>query len=760
MGPVVLEVASVAAAPAWRLAIREFRGVLIKVVASREVVVLRKVVRLALLPVRFVLGKILSGDWVPGGPWIAVWSSFAFAANVQTYKQIAGLTWRLARAQVTAWRGNTEEKSRVACELCDSIIGLILKFDSNSPEDIDCEELCPFGMKKCVRTCDAIVEAIATSSHYPCVAANLCEDEFAGASDSFGALLGGEAKCAWDKAERACAPKGVCTKTGSAPRFVVDVAPALAKCELHPGLELWGKYQSKLAQHAGALVGALQHRPTCGEEGASPLFCVQEPTSRAQIFSARTATTLVLGVGILRSVRAIETSGGDDDKLMLTFWIVFVLATLAERVLVVLLSRHPFYYHAKLLVVLFITYFDGAEYLYRKLRRLRYRVAHSSAWRKRLGPLFLPRYLHEDVSAETYAQRKARAEANAVLKLEQQAAFGALGAVADYANRTSLAEAYKAAVKNDLGQDARDALVSLWDKEEFAFLYARVHAVSGLRVAEDRGRAGGDPRPRLARSTSNLAADLDKGARLCYAEMHLVLPGPADATPPAGGQTATAARPSPPTSPVKREARRHSAVGDLLSARSKKDDVPFLRQMSTPDRTFHRRGAATARTPGSRARSRSDADTKAPEASADATPTGRLAARLERVRVAAVAFLRHTWLVEAFLGHFEDDALSSAVSELRPAGDEDWNADLELKLSGGEIDAMGKWHNPDAAYMEVLVQVWAHSTFSEDTNLGEARVPVCVLMHGGPVKVEDLVLRDARGNPTGKLTTTLRLASS
>ena len=101
---------------------------------------------------------------------------------------------------------------------------------------------------------------------------------------------------------------------------------------------------------------------------------------------------------------------------------VRVVHLLAERVLVVLLSRHPFYYHAKLLVVLFITYFDGAEYLYRRLRRLRYRVAHSSAWRKRLGPLFLPRYLHEDVSAETYAQRKARAEANAVLKLEQQAA--------------------------------------------------------------------------------------------------------------------------------------------------------------------------------------------------------------------------------------------------------------------------------------------------------------------------------------------------
>ena len=56
---------------------------------------------------------------------------------------------------------------------------------------------------------------------------------------------------------------------------------------------------------------------------------------------------------------------------------------------------------------LFITYFDGAEVLYRKLRRLRYRVAHSSIWRKRMGPLFLLRYLHEDVSTETWTAVKA-----------------------------------------------------------------------------------------------------------------------------------------------------------------------------------------------------------------------------------------------------------------------------------------------------------------------------------------------------------------
>ena len=165
-----------AAAPPWRVAVGRAGSILRALLGSREVRVVRRVARVALWPVNFVLGNILSGNWVPSGPWIVVWSSFAFAANVQTYKQIVGLSWRLAKAQVAAWRGDSEEKSRVACELCDTIIGLILKFDSNSPEDIDCGELCPFGMGKCVRTCESIVEAIATSSHYPCVAAQLCAD--------------------------------------------------------------------------------------------------------------------------------------------------------------------------------------------------------------------------------------------------------------------------------------------------------------------------------------------------------------------------------------------------------------------------------------------------------------------------------------------------------------------------------------------------------------------------------------------------------
>lgn len=53
-------------------------GVVRGMVAPRHLVRVWKVVW---WPFGFVLGNILSGNWVPSGPWIAIWSLFAFAAG-------------------------------------------------------------------------------------------------------------------------------------------------------------------------------------------------------------------------------------------------------------------------------------------------------------------------------------------------------------------------------------------------------------------------------------------------------------------------------------------------------------------------------------------------------------------------------------------------------------------------------------------------------------------------------------------------------
>lgn len=54
----------------------------------------------------------------------------------------------------------------------------------------------------------------------------------------------------------------------------------------------------------------------------------------------------------------------------------------------------------------------------------------------------------------------------------------------------------------------------------------------------------------------------------------------------------------------------------------------------------------------------------------------------------------------------------------------------------------------------------ARNKDSPSTCPGSARVPLCELMHGGPVKLTDLPIKDDKGRQTGLITPTLRLASS
>ena len=92
----------------------------------------RVVWRVTSWPIRFVA----SGEWVPRGPWLFMWSALAFTSNVQRFKSLASLTLRVVR-------GGGD-----ACGLCDEMVGLVLRFDDASPDDIDCRSLCPFGLKR------------------------------------------------------------------------------------------------------------------------------------------------------------------------------------------------------------------------------------------------------------------------------------------------------------------------------------------------------------------------------------------------------------------------------------------------------------------------------------------------------------------------------------------------------------------------------------------------------------------------------------
>ncbi len=50
-------------------------------------------------------------------------------------------------------------------------------------EEIECEDVCPFKLEKCVKICQRVSSALKDSAGYPCIAAKMCpalpeQDEF------------------------------------------------------------------------------------------------------------------------------------------------------------------------------------------------------------------------------------------------------------------------------------------------------------------------------------------------------------------------------------------------------------------------------------------------------------------------------------------------------------------------------------------------------------------------------------------------------
>ena len=162
----------------------------------------------------------------------------------------------------------------------------------------------------------------------------------------------------------------------------------MPRCDLKPGYKQWKKHKNNMLKNVGALAEAVHKLPKCGEEGASEVFCVNEPTGRALVCEY-VGYLLVVVVGTFNSIRAIETKGGDDDRQWLTFWIIFFLFSIIERLSSVLLSRVPIYYELKLCVIIWLfPPFYGARWLYVSVHTL-----FRKTRRRRLVQLFFKRAL-------------------------------------------------------------------------------------------------------------------------------------------------------------------------------------------------------------------------------------------------------------------------------------------------------------------------------------------------------------------------------
>mmetsp|Transcript_24029 Transcript_24029/g.55594 ORF Transcript_24029/g.55594 Transcript_24029/m.55594 type:complete len:401 (+) Transcript_24029:2-1204(+) len=312
-------------------AVRTFLAVARTVWSSRALTPLR----FAFVPLHWVFAKALTGQFVPSGPWMVIWMMLGFASSIQDYKRLATLTLRFMM-----------NKEGAACSLCDSVIGLMLKFDENSPEDIDCSELCPFGINACLNICTNLVQALKESSRYPCVSVGMCPD------------LDQPPECVMKMPFFSCEPANMCHLVAAFPR---------PHCELLPGFAVWNKWKSVVGKNVSALAVALAQRPYCSDPGANPSFCITKSTGFGYVCEC--AVLLLVLLAFVLSIHALETEGSDDDKQWLTFWIITFVLAVFERLSDVILSRFDnYYYCGKFVFVLWLIFARGAEKSYTKFR--------------------------------------------------------------------------------------------------------------------------------------------------------------------------------------------------------------------------------------------------------------------------------------------------------------------------------------------------------------------------------------------------------
>jgi TB2/DP1, HVA22 family/C2 domain len=282
-------------------------------------------------------------------PIVIFWAGLSALDDVANVMKIT----RLVGSSLSPFR-NDESKDSM-CDLCDDIVAGLMA-GNEGLQAVPCSWLC-LRVPKCMRLCENIKETTASSSKYPCITAGYCNDEFADEDDVYGFKLT-QMEC--EKGPLlSCEPKKYCRRQRQGWKW---------KCNPKPGVGRWVGMQKAAATHTAALAAGFLHRKHCGEPDAGP-FCIASPTGIGKIAEV-VGAILSLFYGGYHSIVAIETPGGDDDQQWLTFWIILVGSMFLERaVMQVILSTFPFYYEIKLLVLIWLMFFGGATYIYRRLRR-------------------------------------------------------------------------------------------------------------------------------------------------------------------------------------------------------------------------------------------------------------------------------------------------------------------------------------------------------------------------------------------------------
>ena len=258
---------------------------------------------------------------------------------------------RLGRlgASVIPFPGKKKDQNSM-CGLCDDIVASFMA-GQDGIGIVPCNAAC-LGIPKCIDMCELVQEVSQNSSQFPCVAAGFCDPIDTGYVDSLSMDCSAGAFFS-------CLPKQYCRRKREKFKF---------SCELRPGIGRWNGMKHLAGRNAASLVEGLRNQKHCGEEGAGE-YCIARPTGIGLVaeMAGHVISFVIAGY---KSILAIETPGGNDDRQWLTFWLILCLFLHIERFFArIILSNISFYYELKLIIMIWLVFREGAEKCYRRIRR-------------------------------------------------------------------------------------------------------------------------------------------------------------------------------------------------------------------------------------------------------------------------------------------------------------------------------------------------------------------------------------------------------
>lgn len=282
-------------------------------------------------------------------PFLYVWAGLNAIDAIGFGTRVA----RLAVSTVLNHRGGggDDNNNNEMCSVCDDVMADLL-VGSDGLSAIPCGAAC-FRVPHCVQMCLKVKEASTTSIEFPCIAAGFCKkiDQEEQEEIGINGCRGGNFF--------SCKPRRYCRRVRKGVRFT---------CELRPGIGRWTGMKNMASKHTAALAQGIYSQKHCGEQGAGP-YCIARPKGLGAVAEVAGIVISVL-IGGYKSVVAIESPGGSDDRQWLIFWLILAIIFFLEHTFArVILSTLPFYFEAKFLALIWLIWWEGADFCYRRLKR-------------------------------------------------------------------------------------------------------------------------------------------------------------------------------------------------------------------------------------------------------------------------------------------------------------------------------------------------------------------------------------------------------